>query len=306
MNPPSAEEPRAALPHLDAERVVILANPRAGSRGSRDEVQDLVKALGVRGLRPAVCWRREELPAYVDDGPRDDLRCVVAAGGDGTLAEVCNRSPGVPVAVLPLGNENLVAQYCRVERSAGRLAEAIAAGRCRRFDLASVNDRFFTLMAGAGLDAEVVRRVHADRRGHVNRLTYAWHVMQTIQDYNFPLVEVEVEGTGERLSGAMVFVFNLPQYALNLPIARDARPDDGLLDLYVFQRPGLVNLARYLEAVVRGAQHKLPDFQHRAVRGVRLWSEPRVALQTDGDPAGCLPVTIEVVPRALTLVVPTD
>lgn len=303
MDPPSLTEPQGAPFNPRSSRVVILANPLAGTGASGGVIEELVKALDGRGFQPAICWQREELPAFLDAGPRDDLRCVVAAGGDGTLAEVINRAPGVPVATLPLGNENLVALYCRIERSPERLAAIIAAGNCRQFDLASANGRRFALMAGAGLDAEVVRRVHAARRGHINRLTYAWQVAWTIQDYNFPTVEVEIGETGERLRGAMVFVFNLPQYALNLPLAPDAQPDDGLLDLYVFQRPGLVNLLRYFDAVVRSAQHKLPDCQHRAVRGVRLESASRVPLQTDGDPAGCLPVIIEVVPRALTLLV---
>jgi diacylglycerol kinase family enzyme len=102
----------------------------------------------------------------------------------------------------------------------------------------------------------------------------------------------------------MVFVFNLPQYALDLPIAANARPDDGLLDLCVFERPGLWNLARYLLAVFRGCHGQLPDFQHRLVRRVRLSLAQPMPLQTDGDPAGQLPATIEVVPAGMTLVVP--
>ena len=60
--------------------------------------------------------------------------------------------------------------------------------------------------------------------------------------YLYPRVEVELE-TGERLAGAMAFVFNIPQYALGLNLAHDAAADDGLLDVYVFERPGLLALA---------------------------------------------------------------
>src|SRR5947209_4030380 len=109
------------------KRVVILANPRAGTGKSHRLVEGLVRALRGRGLAPWLCWDREELSEKVrEEG--SDWRCVVAAGGDGTLLEVLNRAPGIPVALMPLGNENLVARYCRVQRCPRWVADLIVAG----------------------------------------------------------------------------------------------------------------------------------------------------------------------------------
>jgi diacylglycerol kinase family enzyme len=293
--------PESLDPHK--KRVAILANPRAGTGKSHRVVEALVGALRGRGLAPVLCWRREELTALVEGEAASELRCVVAAGGDGTLLEVLNRAPGVPVTLLPLGNENLVARFCGLKRSARKVAEIVATGRPQRTDLGRINGRLFCLMAGTGLDAEVVHRVHARRRGHINKLSYVLPTLRALGSYSYPVVEAEVEDTGERLRGAMAFVFNIPRYALGLPLAPGADAADGRLDLYVFERPGLVPLARYLLAIVLGRQHRLPDYQHRSVRRVRLWSDRRAPLQTDGDPAGCLPAALEIVPQALTLVV---
>ena len=282
-------------------RVAILANPRAGTGKAHRLIQALDGALRSRGFEPLLCWQREELSELAGDG---ELRCVVAAGGDGTLLEVLNRAPGLPVTLLPLGNENLVAGYLKLGRSPGQLAEVIEAGRLRRVDLARSNGRLFCVMAGVGVDAEVVRRVHDRRRGHINKLSYVVPTLQAFSGYPYPAIEVEVEDTGERLRGAMVFVFNLPRYALGLPLPAGADPCDGALNLYVFERPGLLHLARYLRAIVGGRQDSLADYQHRVVRRVRLWSAEPAPLQTDGDPAGWLPASLEVVPQALTLVVP--
>src|SRR5262245_14783875 len=87
---PDAEQPAHVLPH--ARRVPILANPRAGSGKSRRLVDGLVNALRIRGLEPAVCWRREELSELLNALGPEEVRCVVAAGGDGTLLEVVNRA----------------------------------------------------------------------------------------------------------------------------------------------------------------------------------------------------------------------
>jgi diacylglycerol kinase (ATP) len=283
--------------------VAILANPRAGAEHSQRRVETFARRLRALGLSPVVCWHRRELSEAVASGG-DALRCVVAAGGDGTLLEVLNRAPGVPVALLPLGTENLVAGYCGLARSPGALAEIVARGRPRRIDVARADERTFCLMAGAGFDAAVVHRAHRRRRGHITRLSYGLPIVQELQDYCYPIIGVEVIETGEVLRGAMVFVFNVPRYGLGLPIAAGASPDDGLLDLFVFERPGLFALARYLLAIVRGRHLALPDVRHRRAKGFRLSSSGRVPLQTDGDPAGWLPATVEVLPRKLTLLVP--
>jgi diacylglycerol kinase family enzyme len=264
-------------------------------------VEELVAALRARDFMPLVCWRREELESLLEG---HGIRCIVAAGGDGTLLEVINRAPGVPVTVLPLGNENLVARHCGLARSGRMLAEVIAGGRVRRLDLACVNGRLFCLMASVGLDADVVHRVHRRRRGHINRLAYAIPLAQALNSYHFPRVEVEIDDTGERLHGATVYVFNLPEYALGLPIAAEGSAQDGLLDLCVFEKPGVLSLFRYFLAVLTRRHRDLPDFEHRRVRSVRLTAAGAAPVQTDGDPAGCLPSTIAVVPAALPLVVP--
>lgn len=291
--------PRPLPPHT--RQVVILANPRAGTGKSRRLVEGLVIALRNRGLYPTLCWEREELSDLLDRFAAEDVRCVVAAGGDGTLLEVVNRAPHLPVALLPLGNENLVAEYCQIERSGPKLAEIIAQGQVRRFDLGSANGRLFCLMASAGLDADVVHRVHRRRRGHINRLSYVVPMLQALQTYSYPTIEVEVLETGERLHGALVFVFNGPLYGLRVPIAPEARPDDGWLDLCIFERPGMLDLTRYLALLACRQRDRLPDFQHRRVRRVLLSAATPAPLQTDGDPAGALPVTVEVLPGTLTL-----
>src|SRR5262245_36531969 len=89
-------------------RVLILANPRAGSWSSRALVEELVGDLHRRGLTATACWQREEFSEQVRGTPPEEMRCVVAAGGDGTVVEVLNRAAGLPVAVLPVGNENVL------------------------------------------------------------------------------------------------------------------------------------------------------------------------------------------------------
>jgi diacylglycerol kinase (ATP) len=267
-------------------------------------LRELTTHLKANGMEPLVCLQREELNVLAESAQRAQIRCVVSAGGDGTLLEVLNRAPGLPVTILPLGNENLVAQFCGIVRSGQLVAETIQRGQLRITDLARADGKLFSLMAGIGFDADVVHRVHQRRKGHINKLSWIVPILQSLTHYSHPQVDIEIEDTGEKLQAALLFVINLPRYAMDLPLARDAVPDDGKLDLCIFPYPGRLNLVRYLLAVLRGQHTQLPDFQRRLVRSVRLSARHKVPMQTDGDPAGYLPVRIEAVPAAMTLVVP--
>lgn len=305
-----------------ASWVGIVANAGAGVGRGRRRVTRLVRELRRRGLRSYLAWTpeaRARLVAEAVDGPR--ARCIVAAGGDGTVAALINECPGVPIAVLPCGTENLFARHFHYGRCPRRLAATIEEDRLRRIDLGRARGRRFALMAGFGFDADVVTRHHVARVGRggtprpTNRAAYVEPVLRSSFGYRFPAMSVQVlddeGGTGaETLVGSTVFVFNLPRYALGLPFAPSARADDGLLDLIVFQKPGAFHVLHYLWLVVRGLHLHRPDVEHRRVRGLSITSVEPVPAQLDGDPAGTLTAgpdgawTVETLAGAVEVVVP--
>ncbi|MGL5094366.1 MAG: diacylglycerol kinase family protein, partial [Planctomycetia bacterium] len=96
--------------------VPVLMNRTAGPRRRGGVVPGLVEQLRRNGLEPDVYTDRAAFAAATADGAADAAcRCLVAAGGDGTVAWVLNQSramgPGAaPIAVVPLGSENLLAR----------------------------------------------------------------------------------------------------------------------------------------------------------------------------------------------------
>jgi diacylglycerol kinase family enzyme len=102
-----------------------------------------------------------------------------------------------------------------------------------------------------------------------------------------------------------MFGFNLPLYALRLPIAPEAVATDGLLDVCTFGGGRGHNVARYLLHVLLQNHTALVDTSSTRVRCFRLESDSavNVAYQLDGDFAGTLPVDVEVLPGQLRLLV---
>jgi len=292
--------------------VPIIANPFSGRGANRRRVDALAEALRGLGLSPRLIWTpAERRAALADADTRRDCRCVVSAGGDGSLADVINdlaaeaRPDAVPLATWPMGNENLFAREFGFSRRATRLAETIARGRIRRIDAATLGERWFTLMAGSGFDADVVHRM-ARWRGRdgalrrVSRLSYVGRVLSSLRRYRYPPITLETEA--QSVTGAHAFVFNIGQYGMNLGLAPDASADDGLLDWIVFKRPGRLQLIRYGLAVYLGRHRGLADVDYGRASRVRLAGE--AAAQADGDPGPPLPSEVIVHPGALRVLTP--
>lgn len=332
-----------------ADRVLVSVNPKAGARPRANCVGQLIELLTRQGLTVrSVSDLDEAAELAVGWHGEGTLRAVVAAGGDGTAAELANRTPpGVPLALLPLGTENLLAKYLGVHRSVDEAAAAILGGRCWQIDAGQAGQRLFLLMVSCGFDADVVARLHGRRRGNIRHLSYIQPIFESLRRYNYPELTIRVahggsergslsagtpdavpdappdaapdtlsdatqvtmsgdesSATTDELKARWAFVFNLPCYARGIPLAPAARGDDGRLDLCAFHRGSHWHALRYLAHVWLGRHSRLGDCTARQVERLRIESDRPVPYQLDGDHGGYLPVTLSVVPRRVTLVVP--
>jgi diacylglycerol kinase family enzyme len=301
-----------------ADRVLLLRNPRAGAGTNARRLARLLKELSVRGFRYEVITDLAELPEQVEAlSAGGHLRTVVAAGGDGTADAVANLTPpGTPLTIFPLGTENLLAKYLRLTADPATLADTIDFGRIIRLDageirIGSAPPRIFLLMMGCGFDAEVIRRLHEMRDGHITHLSYAKPILDAIRTYDYPTVSVTCHETPDgpavqRITAHWVFVFNTPSYAVGLGICPDANPFDGELDLVTFRGgsfwQGLLHLGNVLMRRHRGRA----SVKCLRTGCLRITSDRSVPVQLDGDPWGELPVDIRILPERLTAVVPQE
>jgi diacylglycerol kinase family enzyme len=265
----------------------------------------LIHSLKRQGLRPRVFSRRERLDEWLADrAHRERLACIVAAGGDGTFRDLCNRFPTIPIAVLPLGTENLVARHLCIPRCGQAVADMIASRQVQRLDLGTLGERRFAVMASVGFDADVIHRAHSRRRGHISRLSYLQPICESLRTYAHPDLRIWVDDRPEPYVAKLAVIVNLPAYALGLRLASSARGDDGTFDLRLFQRGSAFQMWRYFFKVMGSRHERLSDVQ--AVQGsrIRIESDVPVPVQLDGDPAGWTPAEFQILPGAAEVLVP--
>jgi len=295
--------------------IYLCVNPFSGSGQNLQRVEHLAQLLQTRyGLESQIidhpAKRREILG---DSSLMRSCRCIVVAGGDGSVASAINdlhpeAAARVPIAVMSLGNENLLARELNLFRiSAEDLASAIAAGRTRPIDIGVANGRRFTLMVSAGMDADVVCRVEAWRQTpqglrRARRLSYAKPIAGAIMGYHYHPLELHADG--QCIEGTHALVFNINRYACGLSFAPQALCDDGLLDYLVFRKPGKFNAVRYMMLVAMGRHLSKEDVIHGRARHIRLHSTEPLYVQADGDTIGQTPVKISIDSERIHMIVP--
>jgi diacylglycerol kinase (ATP) len=291
-----------------ARSIIISLNPRSGAVDSQSKVNGLKHSLTRAGFDVEVLTDLAEVRSRAAELLGTGfLRVVIGAGGDGTLSRLLNELPAeVPLAVFPLGTENLMAKYLNHTTEPEEFARMIGDGQTIRMDTGKANGQRFLIMASCGFDADVVQRLHSKRSGHIRHWSYAKPILESIGNYSYPLLEIWVDDQSEPIQARWAFIFNVPRYAMNLPIITDADPTDGWLDLCTFREGKLLRGLYYLISVITGRHRFSQESQFVRFQKLKINIKEggsQVPYQLDGDPGGQLPLEIVVQPKCFRLVV---
>ena len=211
------------------------------------------------------------------------------------------RSPKVSDAARTLSSH--FSTRPRTNRTlASQVADAVERDRRVRLDVPSVNGERFLLMCGVGLDASVVEEVHANRRGPITLLQYALPAMSAALRYDFPRVDVTVDGKRLWRERGIVMVSNVPQYGTGYPLAPGALGDDGLLDVVCLPCLSRIDLLQWLARITSGQHVHHHDAFLKRGRQIELAGDGAIPAQVDGDPGGKLPVAAAMDGASIELV----
>jgi YegS/Rv2252/BmrU family lipid kinase len=309
-------------------RVALIYNPASGQYSGRraaavHDAADVLRTAGVEAI------------AFETDGPGSGTRrareaaeqgcdAVIACGGDGTVHEVAQVLVGTEIAlgVLPLGTANalasdlgLIAPPAEVARKLlGAVRSRIPVGRIHYSDRAGAPaSRYFVVAAGIGPDALLMYRMDWRLKRRLGYLLYLIEATRIWATHPFPLFEASVaeNGNGHRraFEVSQLLAVRVRSFGGALrQLAPGATVHNGFLNLIAFRTRSRLDYMRFLLAVLAGR----PTFDgsvqlleasrvdcraHDGLRG-RLFAE------ADGEVLGSAPVRLEVVPDALTLLVP--
>jgi len=290
------------------KKVLIVANPKSGKY--REEVfqKRLADILSTQGLSGELyCFAgQEDLAKRLTKARSEPVDAFVVVGGDGTVAMVAShlRRKPAPIFIIPAGTTNLLAQVLGIPIDIKDALNLLASPtETKTIDGLEINGRLFFMNASIGLSSSSVKEVKQERKSSLGIFAYVLAVIRRVAKATSHRFSLEIDGKLQQVEAAEIFIANIG--AVGMPKYRlaDSQFDDGKLEVCViYKNTPRELLNALLDLLVRKRKRSI----HRIARGERITisCEEHLPVQADGDVVEETPVTIEVVPRAATFVVP--
>ena len=302
MRPLSADvNPIAAT----RRRALTLFNRSARTVAKNiDEVLAALDRLGVERICPPVSSR--EAAARIIREHADNVDLVIAAGGDGTLNAVLQGlvGSGLPLGVVPLGTANDLCKTLGIPIDPIAACDVIANGEPRRIDVGRVNGIYYFNEASIGLSVALSRRLTSQAKARFGVIAHVFgtvHIMKRMRRFR---AIIKADDDREiAVHTAQLTVGNSGNFG-GILANDEASIDDRRLDLYSIE---FRHWWSYFEAVVSLLRRRYDDAQtvltvHARRFGVRT-STP-MPIEADGEIVSKTPAVFEVVPHAVTVLVP--
>ena len=238
---------------------------------------------------------------------RGTFDLVVAAGGDGTVAEVMAAAHlrDLPIGIVARGTGNIVARELKLpetwRKATRRMLQRFP--HSRPVDLVRVNDTYSALAAGIGFDATVMRYTPAVLKYWLGRSAYmlagAWWIPRA------PLFRCTIRADGEEstIDAVVVLIVNAGMLgARPFRFGPNIALDDGWLDICVYRPRSATERFGVLWSVLRQRPNGMTVTQRKA-KSVEIKAPDVQWHEVDGDVYRGNVLRAEIVPGAVSVVV---
>jgi diacylglycerol kinase (ATP) len=290
----------------------LIINPNSGSFAQQCETPEkLVALLRTHGIRAEVYLKTSSkaVHAWVREAVKQNEALVIAVGGDGTIEDVAAELVGsdTVLGILPTGTMNNLARELGIPLDIDQASALLGVGITRPIDMGRVRSKgkatrhYFLETAGLGLAVALPAGQNV-KKGRWGKLPAAFREMFARKAA--PIEIVLENGQKIHTNVQLVTVSNAPLFGLNNLIAPDAKMDDGLLDLAVYDGLTDLDLAGYFLQTAKGTRVSNPNVRFYRTRRAQIRSQAAIPETSDKDE---LPeqqvLDFELFPRAIHVIV---
>jgi len=287
--------------------VAVIAHAGKSFGGGLGELRRVLHDAGF----PEPLWyevaKSRQAPACAREAMGEGADVLFVWGGDGTVQRCIDAvaGTGAVIAILPAGTANLLATNLGIPQDIAAAVEVGLHGERRSLDTGTVNGEHFTVMAGAGLDALMIKDADAGLKDRFGRAAYLW---TGVRNLKASPVRATVDVEGRRFHQGKitcVLVGNVKDVFGGIEVFDGSRPDDGLLEIGVVTAKSLSQWVRTVSRVVLGrAEHSPFVVTTRGTR-IRVRFDRPTAYELDGGVRKATKkLRIKIRPKSITVCVP--
>jgi len=310
------------------QRAVLIYNPASGQQPARRaalvaRIVDVFRTAGIE-IETIATTAANTAGLHAQQAVQHGCDTILACGGDGTVHEILQTMAGTQatLGVIPLGTANALAADLGLPRNPIRAARMLLDAAPERISIGRVTftdregapgSRYFIVAAGIGADGHFFAHVSSRLK---QRLGYAHYLIEALRlwaVHTFPMFHAAFTEAGRTTATiadvSQVLAVRITNFG---GIVRQLVPDASIrkptLHAIAFKTRSRIDYLRFMAAVwfrrhKYNAPIELVDCTRIECSQLDGSTEP-VYVEADGEFLGTLPVTMEIIPDAITLLIP--
>lgn len=299
-------------PDLGSKSVSIIFNPVSGTSDPDERKKTISEALSAHGYtcQYLSTSKEEGANALAKKALADGVDLIAVSGGDGTVMEVLSALVGtqVSVAVLPAGTGNLLSINLGIPTTVPDAVDVALSGEPYTLDLIKMDeDRYFAIMGGMGLDAQMIADADRDAKRKFGPLAYFWAAAKNLRRHRVGYEITLDDGAPTHHRAKTVMVANMGKITGGIDAMPTASPSDGILDIGILKAHTALQGLRLVGNALLGRTQEDPMLEVHQARKIRIVPSRPQLCELDGESIGRIHEwQVEVVPQAVRILLPKD
>lgn len=279
---------------------LLLSNPTSGNGRGRLIALDIVRELNARGIQyeDISGTSYESASAKLKNAITNrNISGIILVGGDGMVHLVAQHvaTSEIPILLIPAGTGNDFARTLNLNIKEPVANLELLSTTPKYVDIGRVNFRYFAQILSTGFDSMVNER--ANRMRSNGRWKYNLAMLAELPLFRPKEYLFNVDGQAFKCHAMLIAVANGTSYGGGMRICPDARVDDGFFDIMILKPVSKLEFLKVFPKVYKGTHVNHPQIE--IFRGKRIEISAEAVAYADGERIGELPLTAEIIPKAL-------
>ena len=217
----------------------------------------------------------------------EQAEIIVACGGDGTINEVasCLVNSKITLGIIPIGSGNGLARNLKIPKKIKKAILHLKNQKETTIDVGCINGKYFFSNTGFGFAANAISNF--ENSSNRRLITYLRATIQSIWSFkNKTKFTISLNGKQEVLFPFLVFVSNTNVMGYNFSITREAKLNDGLLDVVIIDSLNRFKMIYLACLFLLGLEHKIKEYNYYKIKCATIKIENQnleTPYQLDGE-----------------------
>ena len=253
---------------------LFIINPKSGVRHPIQQIKEYIDTVFDRepahGYEIVYTQYGGHAKILAGQATEEDVDMVVAAGGDGTVNEVCSAlvHKKASFGLIPMGSGNGFARSMNIQLNYKKAIDRLIEGSINKIDVGKIGDKYFFGVAGFSFDAQIGAKF--DTFNHRGPLPYFYIGLKEFFKYKYEKFELSFDDQKIVVNPLILTIANTSQYGNGAIIAPQADFSDGMLDICIINRLNFLDGIFTLNYLFKGKLQSLSSYKSYRTRKLHI------------------------------------